>query len=51
MSELDIKKTYKVEHGEVHIVLTLGNRTITCDNSEVDYQECVNELLAECVNA
>lgn len=47
MSEYDIKKTYKVENGVVHIVLTLGNRTVTCDNSTVDYRECVNELLSD----
>lgn len=48
MSESDIKKTYKVENGVVHIELTLGNRTVTCDNSDTDYRACVNELLSEC---
>ena len=45
MSECDIIKTYKVEHGEVHMVLTLGNYSIQCDVGTVDYRETVNELL------
>jgi hypothetical protein len=45
MGENDITKTYKVENGEIHLVLTLGNISITCDNNDVDYRETVNELL------
>jgi len=45
MSECDIIKTYKVENGEVHMVLTLGNVSVTCDNSDEDYRATVNELL------
>ena len=45
MSECDITKTYKVENGEIHLVLTLGNLSVTCDNNDSDYRETVNELL------